>query len=387
MSSNIDFLIVGAGLYGATIARTLTEFEYNCLIIDKRSHIAGNIYSENINGYDKHMYGPHIFHTDKPQVEAFAKKYMEWIPYIQNTKATDGEKAYHLPFNMDTYYDIFGVMTPEAAFEIIEAEKKEYGVENPTNLEEQAINMVGKTIYEKLIKNYTEKQWGRKCTEISPDIIKRLPLRFFYSNNYFNDYFQAIPKCGYTKFVENIIGDIPCLCNAEFNKNSYEYWKDNVKYGIIYCGAVDELLEYQLGELEWRSLRFEDKQIEYNGHNGQGSPIINDVSTNPYTRCIEHMWFMPNNVKIGTKSILTFEYPDNWERGKERYYAVNNYSTEKKYQAYIDLLQKQMPKIILGGRLGKYRYFDMDDTIAEAIKDAGELAEKYLKYDYGGLIE
>ena len=209
MSSNIDFLIVGAGLYGATIARTLTEFEYNCLIIDKRSHIAGNIYSENINGYDKHMYGPHIFHTDKPQVEAFAKKYMEWIPYIQNTKATDGEKAYHLPFNMDTYYDIFGVMTPEAAFEIIEAEKKEYGVENPTNLEEQAINMVGKTIYEKLIKNYTEKQWGRKCTEISPDIIKRLPLRFFYSNNYFNDYFQAIPKCGYTKFVENIIGDIP----------------------------------------------------------------------------------------------------------------------------------------------------------------------------------
>ena len=387
MSSNIDFLIVGAGLYGATIARTLTEFEYNCLIIDKRSHIAGNIYSENINGYDKHMYGPHIFHTDKLQVEAFAKKYMEWIPYIQNTKATDGEKAYHLPFNMDTYYDIFGVMTPEAAFEIIEAEKKEYGVENPTNLEEQAINMVGKTIYEKLIKNYTEKQWGRKCTEISPDIIKRLPLRFFYSNNYFNDYFQAIPKCGYTKFVENIIGDIPCLCNVEFNKNSYKYWKDNVKYGIIYCGAVDELLEYQLGELEWRSLRFEDKQIEYNGHNGQGSPIINDVSANPYTRCIEHMWFMPNNVKIGTKSILTFEYPDNWERGKERYYAVNNYSTEKKYQAYIDLLQKQMPKIILGGRLGKYRYFDMDDTIAEAIKDAGELAEKYLKYDYGGLIE
>lgn len=387
MSSNIDFLIVGAGLYGATIARTLTEFEYNCLIIDKRSHIAGNIYSENINGYDKHMYGPHIFHTDKLQVEAFAKKYMEWIPYIQNTKATDGEKAYHLPFNMDTYYDIFGVMTPEAAFEIIEAEKKEYGVENPTNLEEQAINMVGKTIYEKLIKNYTEKQWGRKCTEISPDIIKRLPLRFFYSNNYFNDYFQAIPKCGYTKFVENIIGDIPCLCNVEFNKNSYKYWKDNVKYGIIYCGAVDELLEYQLGELEWRSLRFEDKQIEYNGHNGQGSPIINDVSTNPYTRCIEHMWFMPNNVKIGTKSILTFEYPDNWERGKERYYAVNNYSTEKKYQAYIDLLQKQMPKIILGGRLGKYRYFDMDDTIAEAIKDADELAEKYLKCDYGGLIE
>ena len=307
MSSNIDFLIVGAGLYGATIARTLTEFEYNCLIIDKRSHIAGNIYSENINGYDKHMYGPHIFHTDKLQVEAFAKKYMEWIPYIQNTKATDGEKAYHLPFNMDTYYDIFGVMTPEAAFEIIEAEKKEYGVEKPTNLEEQAINMVGKTIYEKLIKNYTEKQWGRKCTEISPDIIKRLPLRFFYSNNYFNDYFQAIPKCGYTKFVENIIGDIPCLCNVEFNKNSYKYWKDNVKYGIIYCGAVDELLEYQLGELEWRSLRFEDKQIEYNGHNGQGSPIINDVSTNPYTRCIEHMWFMPNNVKIGTKSILTFE--------------------------------------------------------------------------------
>lgn len=379
MNSNIDFLIVGAGLYGSTIARLLTDVGFNCLILEKRDHIAGNIYTENVNGYYKHTYGPHIFHTNFLDVKLFAKKYMDWISYEQNTIATDGEKLYHLPFNMNTYYDIFNVKTPEEAFNIISKEIVEYGVDNPKNLEEQAINMVGKTIYEKLIKNYTEKQWGRKCTELSLDIIKRLPLRYVFNNNYFNDCFQGIPKYGYTKFIENIIGNIPYICNIEFNKDTYEQLKDNIKYSIIYCGAVDELLEYQLGKLEWRSLRFDDDSYIYNGHNGQGTSVINDVSSkNMHTRSIEHMWFTPEYAKNRVKSIITYEYPEKWEIGKERYYAVNNLETEKKYKEYIELMQKQMPKIILGGRLGKYRYFDMDDTILEAINDTKILVEKYL---------
>ena len=375
MDSNIDFLIVGAGLYGATIARLLTDANFNCLIIDRRNHIAGNCYSEKIHGYYKHVYGPHTFHTDNIRVEKFVKEYSEWIPYIQNTIATDCKKIYHLPFNMNTYYDIFGVSSPMEAQEIIGLEIAKYGVDNPKNLEEQAINMVGKTIYELLIKNYTEKQWGKKCTELSPDIIKRLPLRYSFNNNYFNDSFQAIPKYGYTQFVENIIGDIPYLLNWNFN---YNEWYNRCKC-IIYCGAVDELLDYQLGELEWRSLKFEDTSFTYNGFNGQGMSIKNDVSTNECTRYIEHMWFTPNAVYDGITSIITREIPDNWERGKERYYAVNNSNTNLKYEAYKDLLLRQMPKVELGGRLGKYKYFDMDDTIFEAMRDAQKLMQIYSK--------
>lgn len=375
MNSNIDFLIVGAGLYGATIARLLTDAGFNCLIIDKRDHIAGNIYTEKIHGYDKHVYGPHIFHTDNLEVEKFVKKYSEWIPYIQNTIATDGKKIYHLPFNMNTYYDIFGVYSPMEAQSIIGLEIAKYGVDNPQNLEEQAINMVGKTIYEKLIKNYTEKQWGKKCTELSQDVIKRLPLRYSFNNNYFNDRFQAIPKDGYTQFVKNIIGDIPYLLNWNFN---YNEWHNRCKC-IIYCGAVDELLDYQLGELEWRSLKFEDISFKYDGYSGQGMAIKNDVSTSKYTRYVEHMWFTPSKVFVDITSIITKEQPDKWERGKERYYSVNNTNTEIKYDAYRDLLMRKMPEVELGGRLGKYKYFDMDDTIYEAMRDAEKLIQIHQK--------
>jgi UDP-galactopyranose mutase len=375
MNSNIDFLIVGAGLYGATIARLLTDAGFNCLIIDKRDHIAGNIYTERIHGYDKHVYGPHIFHTDKKEVEDFIKKYTKWIPFFQNTIATDGKKIYHLPFNMNTYYDIFGVYTPMEAQEIIGLEIAKYGVDNPKNLEEQAINLVGKTIYEILIKNYTEKQWGKKCTEIPPDIIKRIPLRYSFNNNYFNDRFQAIPKDGYTQFVKNIIGDIPYLLNWNFN---YNEWHNRCKC-IIYCGAVDELLDYQLGELEWRSLKFEDISFKYDGYNGQGMAIKNDVSTSKYTRYVEHMWFMPSKVFVDIISIITKEQPDKWERGKERYYSVNNANTEIKYDTYRDLLMRKMPEVELGGRLGKYKYFDMDDTIYEAMRDAEKLIQIHRK--------
>ena len=383
--SNIDFLIVGAGLYGATTARLLYEAGYNCLILDQRPHIAGNIYSEHINGYDKHMYGPHIFHTSLQCVIDFVNRYSEWYDYQQHTLATDGEKLYHLPFNMNTFYDIFGCISVEEAKKIIDKEIQEYKEQKQKeiksnvipiyNLEEWCMLTVGKTIYEKLIKNYTEKQWGKKCTELSQEIIKRLPLRFSFNNNYFSERFQGIPKEGYTKFVENIIGDIPYLCDVKFDAEDYEYWISQVKHGIIYCGAVDELLNYELGELEWRSLRFEDKEYIYDGYNSQGCAIINDVSTNPWTRTIEHMWFLPYQ-STGNESIITTEYPDKWEKGKERYYPVNNDETEKKYQEYVDLLEKRMPLVRLGGRLGKYKYFDMDDTIYEAMEDVKNILKE-----------
>ena len=368
--SNIDFLIVGAGLYGSTIARLLTDEGYNCLILEQKHHIAGNIYSERTEyGYDKHVYGPHIFHTNNKRVEDFVKKYSEWIPYQLETLASDGKKLYHLPFNMNTFYEVFRTIYPWKAKEIIDKEIELFKTENPSNLEEQALNMVGKTIYDKLIKNYTEKQWGKSCTELSPDIIKRLPLRFTFDNNYFNDSFQAIPKDGYTQFVKNIIGNIPCICNCQIKSENYEYWKDNVKYEIIYCGAIDELLDYEYGELEWRSLRFENTKIEYNGFNGQGNAIINDVSKEPSTRSTEHMWFRKDLVKPGIISIITKEYPDTWRRYKERYYPIDNENNNKKYERYLDLLKEKMPKVRVGGRLGKYKYFDMDDTILEAMKD------------------
>jgi len=383
MNSNIDFLIVGAGLYGATCARLLTDAGFNCFIIEKRNHIAGNAYTQTMwQSYDKHVYGPHIFHTNDIDVESFIKKYSEWLPYIQNTIAIDKDKLYHLPFNMNTFYDVFGITSSMEAKQIIDDEINKYGVENPSNLEEQAINLVGKTIFEKLIKNYTEKQWGCSCKELSPEIITRLPLRFSFNNNYFNDSFQGIPKYGYTELVKNIIGNIPCLCDIEFNKETYEYWKNHVNYKIIYCGAVDELLCYQMGELKWRSLKFVDTEYTYNGYNGHGTAVINNVSSdNKYTRSIEHMWFTPNVIHKGICSIITTEFPDNWERGKERYYSINNKETEKLYQKYVDMLKRQMPKIMLGGRLGKYKYFDMDDTIKEAMQDVDYFIQKY-KYDY-----
>lgn len=375
--SKINYLIVGAGLYGATMARTLMEAGKTCLIIDKRSHIAGNIYSEETkSGIHKHVYGPHIFHTDNEDIWEFVNYFANWEPYQQNTLAHDGFKFYNLPFNAMTFYQIFGTDLPEKAYKKILDEIKESGLldKKPTNLEEQAIKLVGKTIYEKLIKGYTEKQWGKPCTELDPEVIKRLPLRFSFNNNYFNDKYQAIPEEGYTEFVKNIIKGIPCMLNTEFD---YSFWKGKVD-NIIYCGAVDELLNYELGELEWRSLKFKDIYYDYNGYDGQGAAIINNVSINDKcTRMVDHMYFQPRRLKdmIGKEAVATCEYPINWERGKERYYPINNERNEELYRQYVTLLNEKMPEIILGGRLGKYRYFDMDDTIAEALQDAENILD------------
>ena len=371
----IDYLIVGCGIYGATIARLLTDSGKRCLIIDRRDHIGGNIYTYKFGEIDVHKYGPHTFHTSNQEVIDFVTKYSEWIPFELNIIAKNGKKIYHLPFNMTTFYDIFGVNNPQEAFDIIEKEIEESGLKDrePKNLEEQAIKLVGKTIYETLIKGYTEKQWNCDCKDLSSEIIKRLPLRFYFNNSYFNDTFQAIPKNGYTEFVKNIIDGIPLLLNTEFK---YEEWDGKAK-NIIFCGAVDELLDYELGELKWRSLTFEDKIFEYNGHNGQGTPILNLVSKEERgTRIVEHMWFnkaVAQNVK---QSIQTLEIPTDWHKGLERYYAVNNKNSEELYERYKALLMERMPNVILGGRLGKYRYFDMDDAIYEAINDANNILLK-----------
>lgn len=376
---NVDFLIVGIGIYGATIARLLTDVGYKCFMIDKRNRIGGNIYTENTNyGYHVHKYGAHIFHTNDDSVIKFVNKYANWNQYCHNVIATDGEKIYHLPFNMNTYYDIFGVTNPESAKHIIENEintyissKKDNSI---NNLEEYAKSSVGITIYEKLIKNYTEKQWNKKCSQLDPNIIKRLPLRYSFDNNYFEDKFQGIPEDGYTKFIENIIYNIPYILNTKFN---YEYWKDKVKH-IIYCGAVDELFDYELGNLEWRSLIFENSYYIYNGFNGQGTSVINLVGKQKGTRIIEHMWFTPKCVHPDIKSIITREIPCDWSIGKEKFYAVNNEHSNKLYNEYKKLLNKKMPNVILGGRLGKYKYFDMDDSIIEAMNDYKIIYEKYI---------
>ena len=381
----IDFLIVGAGLYGSTAARLLTDKGYSCKIIDRRKHIAGNIYTENKYDIDVHVYGPHIFHTDNKEVFQFINKYSEWNQYIQNTIAYDGYKLYNLPFNCTTYYEMFGTADPEEYYNIINKEIEDSGLKDkePENLEEQAIKMVGMTIYKKLIKYYTEKQWGKSCKELSPEIIKRLPLRFSFNNNYFNDRYQCIPKYGYTVFIENLIDNIPVELNTEFD---YQEYKDTAKV-IIYCGAPDELCDYKLGNLEWRSLRFENYMYEFNGYNGQGMAIKNFTGPKekyPYTRIYEHMWFTPERIDLNninednTKtSIITYEYPDNWNKGKEKYYPVNNKQNQDIYDLYYNDIKINMPNIFLGGRLGKYMYFDMDDTIIETMNDIEKILELY----------
>ena len=389
MNSNIDFLIVGAGFYGATIGRLLTDAGYNCLIIDKRNHIAGNCYTkQGPQGlYDIHVYGPHIFHTSDMQVAQFITNYTKFNNYQQHTIANYNDKLFDLPFNMNTFYALFKTKKPEDAYNKINEECEEANniYKDRNDLEAVANKLVGKTIYKTLIKEYTEKQWNKKCSELPGDIIKRIPLRFSFDNNYFNDFFCGIPNNGYTNVVNNIINGnaydkqlhrpISYILNVDY-LDSIKFWSDLTKY-VIYCGPVDELLNYKLGELEWRSLRFENKEYIYNGKNGQGTAIINYTSSKPKaTRSVEHMYFTKerwtpviNNINSFTSTITT-EYPDNYKKGKERYYPINNERNNKLYNEYLELLKKEMPNVFLGGRLGKYKYFDMDDTIKEAINDA-----------------
>lgn len=370
-----DYLIVGCGLYGVTLARLLTNMGYTVYIIDKRDHIGGNIYTERKENVDIHIYGPHIFHTNNEQVWEFVNKYCAFNNFVLNTLAFDGDKLFHLPFNMNTFYEMFNVEYPHEAKEIIDSEIKKSGLSNktPSNLEEQAIKMVGKTIYEKLIKYYTEKQWNKKCTELSPDIIKRLPLRFNYNNNYFNDKYQGIPIDGYTKMIKSMLKgvnnekEIKYVLNRDFTTN-IPYWT-SISKKVIYCGEIDKLFNYSLGELEWRSLKFnhyssKDKKMS------QGTAIKNMTMSKDIcqaTRYIEHYWFNP----IGEYNTiyLSEEIPQDWNKNVESYYPINNERNEELYNKYLSLLKTTYPNIYVGGRLGKYKYFDMDDVILEAMKD------------------
>lgn len=361
-----DYLIVGSGLYGAIVARELKNAGYKVLIIEKRKHIAGNVYTEKRDNINVHVYGAHIFHTSDEKVWNYVNKYAKFNDFINSPLAYYKGEYYHMPFNMNTFHEIWGVNTAEEAKAKIEEEKAKENIKEITNLEEQAISLVGRTIYERLVKGYTEKQWGRDCKDLPSFIIKRLPLRFEYNNNYFNDIYQGIPIGGYTKLVKNIIGDIEVKLNEDYLKNK-DYWNKQAK-NIIYTGAIDEFYDYKFGELEYRSLKFEVERIEKEFY--QKNCVINYTEREvPYTRIIEHKYFENDQSPV---TWITKEYPSDYKKGMEKFYPMNDEKNNNLYKKYAELASNEK-NIFFGGRLGKYKYYDIDDVIAEALKDFEEI--------------
>ena len=364
---NYDLLLVGTGLFNAVIAYEAKKRGLRSLVIEKRTHIGGNIYTENIDGINVHQYGAHIFHTDSKYVWDYVNQFAEFNRYTNSPIANYNGEIYNLPFNMNTFNKLWpDVITPEQAKKCIELQASEMAGRVPQNLEEQAISLVGRDIYTKLIKGYTEKQWGRSCKELPAEIIKRLPVRFIYDNNYFNDKYQGIPIGGYTKIVEKMLENVEVKLGIDYlsDKENFNSYADK----IIYSGTIDSYFEYCFGELEYRSLRFETETIPE--QNYQGNAVVNytDAST-PYTRIIEHKHFEPEN-EMGLnsdKTIITKEYPADWKIGEEPYYPLNNDKNSRLYAKYKILAQNE-PNVVFGGRLGMYKYFDMDDTIAEALR-------------------
>ena len=364
-----DYLIVGSGLYGAIVARELKNAGYKVLIIEKRNHVAGNVYTEKRDNINVHVYGAHIFHTSDEKVWNYVNKYAKFNDFINSPLAYYKGEYYHMPFNMNTFHEIWGVNTAEEAKAKIEEEKAKENIKEITNLEEQAISLVGRTIYERLVKGYTEKQWGRDCKDLPSFIIKRLPLRFEYNNNYFNDIYQGIPIGGYTKLVENIIGDIEVKLNEDYLKNK-GYWNKQAK-NIIYTGAIDEFYDYKFGELEYRSLKFEVERIEKEFY--QKNCVINYTEREvPYTRIIEHKYFENDQSPV---TWITKEYPADYKKGMEKFYPMNDEKNNNLYKKYAELASNEK-NIFFGGRLGKYKYYDMDDVVAEALKDFEEIRNR-----------
>ena len=356
-----DYLIVGSGLFGSIFAYEANKRGKKCLVIDKRNHIGGNIYTEEIDGINVHKYGAHIFHTSDKKVWNYINQFAEFNRYTNSPIANYKGEIYNMPFNMNTFNKLWGVIIPEEAKNKIEQEKLEANIDEPKNLEEQAIKLVGKTIYEKLVKGYTEKQWGKKANELPSFIIKRLPVRFTYDNNYFNDIYQGIPIGGYTQIIEKMLEGIEVKLNCDFFRNREELEKIADK--IIFTGMIDKFYNYQFGELEYRSLRFETEVID--DENYQGNAVVNYTEYEiPYTRIIEHKHF-----EYGTqaRTVITREYPDNWNKDKEPYYPINNDKNNSLYLKYKELADKEK-NVIFGGRLGQYKYFDMHVIIAEALK-------------------
>ena len=360
-----DFLIVGAGLFGAVSAYLLKQKGYSVLLIDKRNHVGGNVYTENVNGINVHKYGAHIFHTSNKEVWDFVNSFVPFNRYTNSPVANYHGKLYNLPFNMNTFYQMWGVKTPEEAKAKIEEQKKEYHIDEPKNLEEQAISLIGKDIYEKLIKGYTEKQWGRPCTELPAFIIRRLPLRFVYDNNYFNDLYQGIPVDGYNALIDKLLEGVETRVNCDFFENREELCVLAKK--MVYTGPIDQFYDYRFGKLEYRTVRFETEVLDT--PNYQGNAVINytDRET-PFTRIIEHKHFesFGQAVYDNPKTVISREYSTEWQPGMEPYYPVNDTRNAALYAQYKALAEKET-NVLFGGRLAEYKYYDMAPTIEQAL--------------------
>ncbi len=368
-----DYLVVGAGLYGAVFANQAKQKGKNVLVIDKRPNIAGNVYTEEIEGINVHKYGAHIFHTNNKKVWDFVTSFIEFNRFTNSPVANYKGELFSLPFNMYTFNKMWGVVTPEEAAAKIEEQKKEAGITEPKNLEEQAISLIGTDIYEKLVKGYTEKQWGRPCNELPAFIIKRLPVRLTFDNNYFNALYQGIPVGGYTKLVENMLSGIEVRLNTDYLKNKDEL--DALADKVIYTGAIDAYFDYKLGALEYRSVRFENEILDKPNFQGNAAVNYTDAET-PWTRIIEHKWFEFGKDKDGNdlpKTVISREYSSEWKPGDEPYYPVNDEKNGKLYEEYKKLAENEN-KVIFGGRLGEYKYYDMDAVIASAL----DMCEKEL---------
>lgn len=356
-----NYLIVGAGLYGAVFAHEMTKQGKKCLVIDKRPNIAGNVYTEEIEGINVHVYGAHIFHTNNRKVWEYVNQFAEFNRFTNSPVANFHGELYSLPFNMYTFNKMWGVVTPEEAAAKIEEQRKAAGITEPKNLEEQAISLVGTDIYEKLIKGYTEKQWGRPCTELPSFIIKRLPVRLTFDNNYFNALYQGIPMGGYTKMVANMLEGIDVRLNTDYLQNKEEM--DAMADKVLYTGPIDAYFGYSLGNLEYRSVRFETEVLDKPNFQGNAAVNYTDRET-PWTRIIEHKWF---EFSTQPKTVISREYSSEWKPGDEPYYPVNDEKNSKLYDAYKELAPKEK-NVIFGGRLGEYKYYDMDAVIAAAIE-------------------
>ncbi|WP_417427779.1 UDP-galactopyranose mutase [Halpernia sp.] len=368
--NKFDFLIVGSGFFGAVCARELTDAGFKCCVIEKRKHIGGNAFTENIEGINVHRYGAHIFHTNHRPIWDYVNKFATFNRYTNSPVAIYKDKLYNLPFNMNTFYQLWETKTPEEAKMKIEDQIIESGIKNPQNLEEQAISLVGTDIYEKLIKGYTEKQWGRKATDLPSFIIKRLPVRFTYDNNYFNDLYQGIPIGGYTSLFENLLEGIEVILETDYFANRSN-WNNSAKK-VIYTGPLNLFFDNYYGELEYRSLYFEE--ILLNQQNFQGNAVINytDIEV-PYTRIIEHKHF-----EFGTqnKTVISKEFPKEWELGDEPYYPINNAINAEKYLKYRKLAELEK-NTYFGGRLAEYRYYDMHQVIASALKLTKDIIQNF----------
>ena len=361
-----DYIVVGAGLYGATFAREATDSGKKVLVLDKRFHIAGNAYTENVEGINVHKYGPHIFHTNSKAVWKYVNRFTSFNRFTNSPVANYKGELYSLPFNMWTFNKIWGVITPKEAKIIIENQKQSAKITEPKNLEEQAISLVGKDVFEKLIRCYTEKQWGRKCRDLPASIIKRLPVRFTFDNNYFNTLYQGIPIDGYTQMVNRMLENIDVQLNTDYLTDKMYF--DKIADKIIYSGPIDAYFDYKLGALQYRSLRFETTVLDQ--PNFQGNAVVNYTDSEiPWLRIVEHKWFTfgkDSRENDLNKTIITHEYGTEWTAGNEPYYPINDEKNSVLYEDYKKLATREK-KVVFGGRLGEYRYYDMDEVIVAAL--------------------